>query len=188
METNMDFASSKTKENLEFAFAGESQATNKYSYYAKCARSEGYQQIGNIFTETSGNERQHAKIWFKILHNDGSVNGKMPDTLANLADAAAGENEEWTHMYKGFAETARAEGFEDIAILFDRVGEVEKQHEERYRKLIEDLEQGIVFKRDKLVAWKCLECGYVHFGTEPPEVCPACSHPQGYYELRCENY
>lgn len=184
----MDFASSKTKENLEYAFGGESKATNKYSYYAKVARNEGYQQIGNIFDETSGNERQHAKMWFKILHNDGDVKGAMPTTLSNLADAAAGENEEWTQMYKGFAETAHAEGFEDIALLFERVGEVERHHEERYRKLIKNLEDGVVFKRDKVVAWKCLECGFIHFGTEPPEICPACSHARAYYEVRSENY
>lgn len=184
----MDFSTSKTKENLEFAFAGESQATNKYSYYAKAARSEGYQQIGNIFDETSGNERQHAKMWFKILHSNGDVKGGVPATLANLADAAAGENQEWTHMYKEFAETAKAEGFEDIAVLFERVGEVEKHHEDRYRQLIENLENGVIFKRDNVVSWKCLECGYIHFGTEPPAICPACSHPKAYYELRCENY
>jgi rubrerythrin len=184
----MDFATSKTKENLEYAFSGESQATNKYSYYADKARSEGYQQVGAIFDETSGNERQHAKIWFKILHNDGSVKGGVPSTLANLADAAAGENEEWTQMYKEFAATAKDEGFEDIAILFERVGEIEKHHEERYRKLIADLESGVVFKRDMVCSWKCLKCGHVHFGTEAPKICPACSHPQGYFELRDENY
>lgn len=184
----MDFASSKTKENLEIAFAGESKATNKYAYYAKQARKDGYQQIGNIFDETSGNEKQHAKMWFKILENDGDVKGGVPDTLANLADAAAGENYEWTDMYKNMAETAREEGFNDIAILFERVGDVEKHHEERYRKLIENIEKGVVFKNDKVVAWKCLECGYIHFATEPPTICPACSHPQAYYELRCENF
>ncbi|MDR0500576.1 MAG: rubrerythrin family protein [Coriobacteriales bacterium] len=184
----MDFASSKTKSNLEFAFAGESQATNKYAYYASRARSEGYQQIANIFDETSGNERQHAKIWFKILHNDGSVKGGVPSTIENLADAAAGENEEWTQMYKDFASTAREEGFEDIATLFDHVGNIEKEHEERYRKLIERLEKGEIFKRDKVYAWKCLNCGHIHFGTEAPLACPACSHPQAYFELRSENF
>lgn len=184
----MDFSSSKTKKNLEFAFAGESEATNKYSYYAKQARSDGYQQIGDIFDETSGNEQQHAKIWFKLLHNDGDVKGGVPDTLTNLADAAAGENYEWTTMYKNFAEEAREEGFDEIATLFERVGEVEKHHEERYRTIIEHIESGVVFKKDKVVAWKCLKCGYIHFDTEPPAVCPACAHPRSYYELRCENY
>ncbi|MDR1357999.1 MAG: rubrerythrin family protein [Coriobacteriales bacterium] len=184
----MDFSSSKTKENLEYAFAGESQAATKYGYYAKVARSEGYQQIGNIFDETSGNETQHAKMWFKTLRNDGDVKGKIPSTLANLADAAAGENEEWIRMYKEFAEVAHTEGFKNIAILFERVGEVERHHEDRYRTLIDHLENGTVFKNDNVVAWKCLKCGYIHFGTEPPEVCPACSHPKAYYELRCENY
>jgi rubrerythrin len=184
----MDFASSKTKANLEYAFSGESQATNKYSYYASKAIKEGYQQIAAIFTETSGNEREHAKLWFKILHADGKVPGTVPSTLENLADAAAGENEEWTNMYAGFAKTAREEGYEDIADLFDKVGEVEKNHEERYRKLIERLEKGEVFKRDQVYAWKCRNCGHIHFGTEAPELCPACSHPRAYFELRSENY
>lgn len=184
----MEFASSKTKENLEYAFAGESMATNKYNYYAKAARSEGYQQIGNIFDETSANEQQHAKMWFKLLHNNGDVKGEVPKTMANLSDAAAGENEEWTRMYKEFAEVAHKEGFEDIAALFERVGEVEKHHEERYRTLIDRLEKGVVFERDEVVAWKCLKCGFVHFGTTPPDICPACAHPQAYYELRAENY
>jgi rubrerythrin len=183
-----DFATSKTKDNLAYAFAGESQATNKYAYYADRARNEGYQQIGAIFDETSLNERQHAKIWFRILHNEGSIKGGLPSTIANLADAAAGENQEWTQMYKDFAAEARAEGFDDIATLFERVGEVEKNHEERYRKLIDRLETGEIFKRDKVYAWKCLKCGHVHFGTEPPEACPACAHPRGYFELRAENY
>ncbi len=184
----MDFSSSKTKENLEYAFAGESQATNKYAYYAKVAQNEGYQQIGAIFNETSGNEKQHAKLWFRALHNNGDARGALPNTLANLADAAAGENEEWTQMYKEFAETAREEGFNDLAVLFERIGEVEKHHEERYRQIIDHLEKGVTFKNDNVVAWKCRECGYIHFGTEPPEICPACAHPKAYYELRCENY
>jgi rubrerythrin len=184
----VEFASSKTKENLEFAFAGESQATNKYSYFADQARKEGYQQIGAIFDETSGNERQHAKMWFKVLHNDGAARGDMPGTPANLAEAAAGEHEEWTNMYKGFAETAREEGYSEIAALFDLVGEIEKGHEERYNKLIARLEAGEVFKRDKVYAWKCRVCGHVHFAAEPPKVCPVCGHPQAYFELRSENY
>jgi rubrerythrin len=164
---------SKTKANLEAAFAGESQATNKYAYYAEKARQEGYQQIGDIFEETSGNERMHAKRWFAILHNDGATNIKIPPTVTNLVDAAAGENYEWTEMYKGFAETAREEGFEDIATLFDAVGAVEKEHEERYLLLKERLEKGEVFKRDGVKSWKCLKCGHIHFGTEAPAACPA---------------
>jgi len=184
----MDFASSQTKENLAFAFAGESQATNKYAYFAKQARSDGYEQIGAIFDETSGNEKQHAKLWFKALCNNGDTRGAIPSTLDNLEAAAAGENEEWTHMYKGFAETAREEGFNELAVLFELVGSVEKNHEERYRTIIEHLEKGVTFKNDAVVAWKCRECGYIHFGTTPPDICPACAHPQAYYELRCENY
>jgi rubrerythrin len=183
-----EFATSKTKANLEYAFAGESKATNKYAYYADKARGEGYQQIGAIFDETSLNERQHAKLWFRALCNDGSVKGPVAATSVNLADAAAGENEEWTQMYKDFAEEAKAEGFDELALLFERVGEVEKGHEERYLKLLERLEKGEVFKRDNVYAWKCLKCGHVHFGTEPPELCPVCSHPKGYFELRSENF
>jgi rubrerythrin len=183
-----EFASSKTKVNLEAAFAGESQATNKYGYYADKARKEGYQQIGAIFDETSGNERQHAKIWFQILQSDGAVRGAVPDTLTNLADAANGENYEWTDMYASFAKEAHAEGFEAIAALFEAVGAVEKDHEERYRTLIGRIETGEVFKRDKIYAWKCLKCGHVHFGEEPPKACPVCAHPSAYFELRAENY
>ena len=183
-----DFAASKTKANLEAAFAGESQATNKYSYYSDKARQEGYQQICNIFAETSGNERQHAKMWFQILHSDGKVRGAVPGTLENLNDAAAGENYEWTDMYAGFAKDAREEGFAEIAELFDLVGAIEKEHEERYRALIGRLEKGEVFKRDKVYAWKCLKCGHIHFGEEPPALCPSCGHPTGYFELRSENF
>lgn len=183
-----DFASSKTKANLEAAFAGESQATNKYSYYADQARKEGYQQIAEIFSETSGNERQHAKMWFKILHSDGVGRGAILNTIENLNDAADGENYEWTDMYAGFAVDAREEGYDEIAALFDLVGVIEKGHEERYRALIGRLEKGEVFKRDGIVAWKCLNCGHIHFGVEAPRVCPACVHPQAYFELRSENY
>jgi rubrerythrin len=183
-----DFATSKTKANLEAAFAGESQATNKYAYYASKARQEGYQQIGNIFEETSGNEREHAKMWFKVLHSGGAARGTVPGTLENLADAAAGENYEWTDMYATFAKEAREEGFNEIAELFDGVAVVEKEHEQRYRKLIERLEAGEVFKRDKVYAWKCLNCGHIHFGEVAPDVCPVCAHPKAYFELRSENY
>jgi len=184
----MDFATSKTKGNLEHAFAGESQATNKYSYYASKARTDGYQQIAAIFDETSGNEREHAKLWFKILHNDGATNGSVPDTLVNLADAAAGEHEEWTEMYKGFAETAKEEGFVIIAALFEMVGSIEKHHEERYRQLIERIEAGEVFEREGVKVWKCRNCGYLHIGAEAPEQCPACAHPKAYFEENVENY
>jgi rubrerythrin len=184
----VDFATSKTKANLEVAFSGESQATNKYLYYSDKARKEGYQQIGDIFAETAGNERQHAKIWFQILHSGGKVRGAVPSTLENLADAAAGENYEWTDMYENFAREAREEGFDEIAELLAGIGAIEKDHEERYRKLIERLEAGEVFKRDTVYAWKCLKCGHIHFGEEPPVCCPVCGHPKGYFELRAENY
>ena len=184
----MDFAASNTKANLEFAFAGESQATNKYSYFASKARTEGYQQIGAIFEETSGNEREHAKLWFKLLCNDGKVGGAVPSTLDNLAAAAAGENEEWTSMYKEFAEVAHEEGFGDIAALFEGVGAIEKEHEERYRALIERLENGEIFKRAEAYAWKCRNCGHIHVGTEPPVLCPTCAHALAYFEIRSTNY
>ncbi len=184
-----DFATSKTKANLEAAFAGESQATNKYSYYASQAKKEGYVQIQNIFMETSGNEREHAKMWFKLLHSDtGTDRGAVPGTIDNLMDAAAGEKYEWTEMYAEFAAVAREEGFTEIAELFDGVAAVEKEHEARYRQLVERLSKGEVFKRDGVSAWKCLNCGHIHFGAEAPIVCPVCAHPQDYFEQRAENY
>ena len=183
-----DFATSKTKANLEAAFAGESQATNKYAYFSTQACKEGYQQIGAIFAETSGNEREHAKLWFKILSSDGDARGAVPATIDNLAAAAGGENFEWTQMYAGFAKDAREEGYEEIAFLFDGVAAIEKEHEERYRKLIDRLEKGEVFKKDKVYAWKCLNCGHIHFGEEAPPACPVCVHSQAYFELRSENY
>ena len=179
----VDFENSQTKKNLEAAFAGESQATNKYSYYASKAKKEGYVQISNIFTETSGNEREHAKLWFKYLHD-----GDVPDTLTNLKDAAAGENYEWTDMYKGFAETADAEGFKEIAAKFRMVGEVEKHHEERYRKLLKNVQDKLVFSRDGDCIWQCLNCGHIHIGKEAPEVCPVCAHPKAYFALVADNY
>jgi rubrerythrin len=179
----VDFESSQTKKNLEFAFAGESQATNKYAYYASKAKKEGYVQISDIFTETSGNEREHAKLWFKYLHG-----GEVPDTLTNLLDAAAGENEEWTSMYAGFAATAKEEGFTEIAAKFTMVGNIEKAHEERYRKLAEHVEAGDVFNREGVKVWKCLNCGHLHVGPEAPKVCPACNHPQSYFEEQAVNY
>ena len=179
----VDFESSQTKKNLEAAFAGESQATNKYAYYASKAKKEGFVQISDIFTETSGNEREHAKLWFKYLHG-----GEVPDTLTNIKDAAAGENYEWTDMYKGFAETAEAEGFTEIAAKFRMVGEVEKHHEERYLKLAERVEKGEVFARPGVKVWKCLNCGHLHVGAEAPKVCPVCNHPQAYFEEQAINY
>lgn len=180
---SVDFESSQTKKNLEAAFAGESQATNKYSYYASKAKKEGYEQISAIFAETSGNEREHAKLWFKYLHDGG-----VPDTLTNLRDAAAGENYEWTDMYAGFAKTAREEGFEEIALRFEMVGAIEKTHEERYRKLIENIEDGLVFSRDGDAIWICRNCGHIVIGKNAPEICPVCSHPKAFFELRAENY
>ena len=179
----VDFESSQTKKNLEFAFAGESQATNKYAYYASQAKKEGYVQISNIFMETSGNEREHAKLWFKYLHG-----GAVPDTLTNLRDAAAGENYEWTDMYAGFAKTAEEEGFKEIAAKFRLVAEIEKAHEERYLKLAERVEKGEVFEREGVKVWKCLNCGHLHVGPKAPEVCPACNHPQSYFEEQAINY
>ena len=179
----VDFESSQTKKNLEFAFAGESQATNKYAYFASKAKKEGYVQISNIFTETSGNEREHAKIWFKYLHG-----GEVPGTLDNLLAAAAGENEEWTSMYAGFAETAKEEGFTEIAAKFKMVGAIEKAHEERYLKLAERVEKGEVFEREGVKVWKCLNCGHLHVGPKAPELCPVCLHPKSYFEQQAVNY
>lgn len=179
----VDFENSQTKKNLEAAFAGESQATNKYSYYASKAKKEGYVQISNIFTETSGNEREHAKLWFKYLHD-----GDVPDTLTNLKDAAAGENYEWTDMYAGFAETAKEEGFDHIAALFTMVGAIEKEHEERYRKLLANVQEGLVFSRDGDMIWQCSNCGHIVVGKKAPEVCPVCAHPKAYFQIKAENY
>ena len=173
----------KTEANLMAAFAGESQAYNKYGYYASKAKKEGYVQIGNLFEETAGNEREHAKIWFKLLHDGG-----VPDTMANLKDAAAGENYEWTEMYKEFAEQAKEEGFDKIALLFKMVATIEKAHEERYLKLVENIEKGIVFERENAVVWKCTNCGHIHVGPNAPEVCPVCDHPKAYFELQAKNY
>ncbi len=173
---------SKTEANLMAAFAGESQARNKYSYYASKAKKDGFVQIGNLFEETANNEKEHAKIWFKLLH-DG-----MPSTVSNLKDAAAGEHYEWTDMYAGFAKDARAEGFDDIAFLFEEVAKIEKEHEERYSKLLANIEGGIVFSRDGDTMWKCSNCGHIHIGPKAPEVCPVCSHPQSYFEVKAENY
>ena len=173
----------RTLANLAEAFAGESQARNKYTYYASKARKEGYNQIAAIFEETANNEKEHAKLWFKLLHG-----GAVPATPENLADAAAGEHEEWTDMYAEFAKVAREEGFEDIAEMFDGVAGVEKEHEERYRKLMERIEAGEVFTRGEVTVWKCNNCGHIHVGKEAPEVCPVCAHPRSFFEVRAENY
>ena len=178
----MELKGSKTEQNLLSAFAGESQARNKYTYYASKARKEGYNQIASIFEETADNEKEHAKIWFKLLH-DG-----MPSTTENLKDAADGENYEWTDMYAKFAKEAKEEGFDKIAYLFEAVGKIEKEHEERYRKLLENLENGSVFEKDGEVYWICQNCGHIHKGKTPPKVCPVCAHPQSYFEVRAENY
>ena len=178
-----DLKGTKTEANLMAAFAGESQARNKYTYYASKAKKDGYEQIAELFTETANNEKEHAKIWFKLLHD-----GNVPDTSANLKDAAEGENYEWTDMYKSFAEDAKAEGFDHIAFLFEQVALIEKEHEERYRKLLANIEEGIVFSRDGDMVWICRNCGHIHVGKNAPEVCPVCAHPKSYFELREKNY
>ena len=170
-----DLKGTKTEANLWTAFAGESQARNKYTYYASKAKKEGYVQIAALFEETANNEKEHAKIWFKLLH-DG-----MPDTMTNLADAAAGENYEWTEMYDQMAKDAKEEGFDKIAFLFEQVAKIEKEHEERYRKLLANIEDGIVFSRDGDMIWQCANCGHIVVGKKAPEVCPVCDHPQAYF-------
>ena len=179
----MEFKGSRTEANLMAAFAGESQARNKYDYYASQAKKDGYVQIAAIFEETAKNEKEHAKLWFKLLHG-----GKVPTTTVNLKDAADGENFEWTDMYKKFAEEARAEGFEDIAKQFEGVAAIEKAHEERYRKLLKNIEDGVVFSREGDMIWQCSNCGHIHIGKNAPEVCPVCNHPQSYFQIMAENY
>ena len=179
----MELKGSQTEKNLMEAFAGESQARNKYTYFASKAKKEGYEQIAAIFEETALNEKEHAKIWFKLLNG-----GEIPSTLENLNAAAAGENFEWTDMYDRFAKTAREEGFDRIAYLFEAVGKIEKEHEERYRKLIENLEDGLVFSRDGDKIWKCRNCGHIVIGKDAPAVCPVCNHPQSFFEIKAENY
>ena len=171
----------KTEKNLMEAFAGESQARNKYSYFASVAKKEGYEQIAAIFMETAENEKEHAKLHFKKLSGIGN-------TIENLKAAANGENFEWNEMYPRMAKEAREEGFEEIAIMFEGISEVEKKHEMRYKKLLKNLEEGEVFKKDGKIYWKCRNCGYIHEGIEPPEECPVCKHPKAYFEVRCENY
>ena len=174
---------SKTEQNLWTAFAGESQARNKYTYFASRAKKDGYVQISKIFEETANNEKEHAKMWFKELHG-----GEVPDTLTNLNDAADGENYEWTDMYDEFAKVAEEEGFKDIARKFKAVGEIEKHHEERYRKLIKNIEDEVVFSRDGDTIWECSNCGHIVIGKKAPDVCPVCDHPQAYFMRRANNY
>ncbi|MBR2864029.1 rubrerythrin family protein [Candidatus Saccharibacteria bacterium] len=181
--TTKDLEGSKTYQNLQTAFSGEAQAYTKYLYYASKARKDGYEQIGAIFEETADNEKEHAKIWFKYLHD-----GAVPDTTENLKDAIKGEEYEATDMYKKFAEQARAEGFEEIAQKFEGVGAIEKEHEDRYIKLLKNVEEDIVFKSDKVTVWKCRNCGYIHVGENAPETCPVCAHPQSFFEIRATNY
>ena len=173
----------KTEQNLKDAFAGESQAHTKYLYYASKAKKDGYEQIAELFTETALNEKEHAKLWFKFLHE-----GDIPTTTTNLADAAAGENYEWTDMYERMAKDAEEEGFADLAAQFRAVGAIEKTHEERYRKLLHNVEMKEVFKKSEVKVWECRNCGHICVGTEAPEVCPVCHHPQAFFEVREENY
>ena len=179
----MEFKGSRTEANLMAAFAGESQARNKYTFYASKARKEGYEQIAAIFEETANNEKEHAKLWFKYLKG-----GEIGPTSTNLEDAAAGENYEWTSMYKEFAEEAEKEGFTEIAGTMRLIAEVEKSHEDRYRKLIQNMKKDIVFKADEETVWVCRNCGYIHVGKNAPEQCPACKHPQSYFERKASNY
>ncbi len=173
----------QTEKNLMSAFAGESQARNKYTYYASKARKEGYHQIADLFEETAGNEKEHAKLWFKLLHG-----GDIPTTADNLKDAADGENYEWTDMYATFAKQAKEEGFNKIAYLFEQVGKIEKDHEERYRKLLAKVEGGLVFSSENDTMWICANCGHVVIGKKAPEICPVCSHAKAYFQIKAENY
>ena len=175
------YAGTKTEKNLEAAFSGESQARNKYTYFASVAKKEGYEQIAALFLKTADNEKEHAKMWFKEL--DG-----ISDTAANLAAAAAGENYEWTDMYATMAKEAKEEGFDHIAFLFEEVAKIEKEHEERYLKLLANVEGGLVFSRDGDMIWQCSNCGHIHVGKQAPEVCPVCAHPRDYFQLKAENY
>ena len=178
----MELKGSKTEENLLAAFAGESEARNKYTYYASKARKEGYVQIANIFEETAANEKEHAKMWFKLL-NDG-----IGSTAECLLAAAEGENYEWTDMYANFAKEAKEEGFDEIATLFEGVAAIEKEHEERYKKLLENIEGDLVFSKDGDCVWQCSNCGHICIGKQAPEVCPVCAHPQSYFQVKAENY
>ena len=179
----MELKGSKTEQNLMAAFAGESQARNKYTYYASKAKKDGYEQIAAMFEETANNEKEHAKMWFKELHG-----GDVPDTVTNLNDAADGENYEWTDMYEEFARVAEEEGFKTIAAKFRGVAAIEKHHEERYRKLLKNIEDKVVFSKDEECIWICRNCGHVVVGKKAPKVCPVCAHPQSFFELKSENY
>ena len=179
----MDLKGTKTEKNLMEAFAGESQARNKYTYFASKAKKDGYEQIAAIFEEPAENEKEHAKMWFKLLQG-----GEIQDTMSNLKQAAAGENYEWTDMYDRMAKEAKEEGFDHIAFLFESVGKIEKEHEARYKKLLENIEDGLVFSRDGDKIWKCRNCGHIVIGKEAPKVCPVCAHPQSYFEIKAENY
>ncbi len=179
---NNDLKGTHTEANLMAAFAGESQARNKYTYYASKASKEGYEQIAQLFLETANNEKEHAETWFKLLHNG------MPDTNTNLTDAAGGEHFEWSEMYAGFAKTAKEEGFEKIAFLFEAVAKIEKGHEERFLALQKNLQEGKVFARTERVVWQCMECGHIHEGTEAPQICAVCGHPQAVFAIQVKNY
>ena len=179
----MELKGSRTERNLMEAFAGESQARNKYTYYASKAKKEGYEQIADLFLETADNEKEHAKLWFKLLHDND-----VPSTIENLKDAASGENFEWTNMYERMAKEAREEGFERIAFLFEEVAKIEKEHEARYLKLLENVENGLVFSKDGEKIWKCRNCGHIVIGKSAPEICPVCAHPKAYFEIKAENY
>lgn len=181
MKTKYD--GTKTYENLKKAFAGESEARNKYDFYASKAKKDGYEQIAAIFAETALNEKEHAKMWYKELHG-----GAVEDTEVNLETAADGENYEWTDMYKGFAETAREEGFDELAEKFEEVAAIEKSHEERYRKLLSNVKEKKVFSKDGDAIWVCRNCGHIVVGKEAPEICPVCAHPRAYFEIKAENY
>lgn len=177
----MELKGSKTEKNLQAAFAGESQARNKYTYFASKAKKEGYNQIANIFLETASNEKEHAEIWFKLLNGIGN-------TEENLVSAAEGEKYEWTEMYKVFAEEAKEEGFDHIAFLFEMVAKIEKGHHERYETLLKNVREGKVFKKDNVVIWQCANCGHIHVALEAPAVCPVCSHSQSYFQIEAKNY
>ncbi len=179
----MDIKGSKTEQNLMKAFAGESQARNKYTYFASKAKKDGYEQIAALFEETANNEKEHAKMWYKELHD-----GIIPDTVSNLKEAADGENYEWTDMYEEFAKTAEEEGFKALALKFRQVGAIEKHHEERFRQLLKNIDDEVVFSRDEECIWICRNCGHVVVGKKAPEVCPVCAHPKSYFELKANNY
>ncbi len=177
------YAGTQTEKNLEAAFAGESQARNKYTYYASKAKKDGFEQIAALFLKTADNEKEHAKMWFKELHD-----GAVPDTATNLKDAADGENYEWTDMYAGFAKTAEEEGFKELAAKFRLVADIEKHHEERYRALLKNVEAQEVFQKSEVKVWECRNCGHIVVGTKAPQICPVCAHPQSYFEVHAENY